>query len=243
MERVQKLIAQAGIASRRKAEELILQGKVKVDGVIISELGYKAKKGAVIEVDGKAIEKEEKVYFVLNKPKNVLSSVSDDRGRKTVVDLIDVSKRIFPIGRLDYDTTGVLLLSNDGDFANELIHPRYHVEKEYDVTIKGILKSEDIKNLQNGIVLDGKKTLPAKVVVINKDLKTNISNLQLTIKEGRNHQVKKMMEYFGFKVTKLNRKRFGCIDLKGLNIGEYRKLKPFEIKKLKSLTKVSEELK
>lgn len=243
MERVQKLIAQAGIASRRKAEELILQGKVKVDGVVISELGYKAKKGAVIEVDGKAIEKEEKVYFVLNKPKNVLSSVSDDRGRKTVVDLIDVSKRIFPIGRLDYDTTGVLLLSNDGDFANELIHPRYHVEKEYDVTIKGILKSEDIKNLQNGIVLDGKKTLPAKVVVINKDLKTNISNLQLTIKEGRNHQVKKMMEYFGFKVTKLNRKRFGCIDLKGLNIGEYRKLKPFEIKKLKSLTKVSEELK
>ncbi len=243
MERVQKLIAQAGIASRRKAEELILQGKVKVDGVIISELGYKAKKGAVIEVDGKAIEKEEKVYFVLNKPKNVLSSVSDDRGRKTVVDLIAVSKRIFPIGRLDYDTTGVLLLSNDGDFANELIHPRYHVEKEYDVTIKGILKSEDIKNLQNGIVLDGKKTLPAKVVVINKDLKTNISNLQLTIKEGRNHQVKKMMEYFGFKVTKLNRKRFGCIDLKGLNIGEYRKLKPFEIKKLKSLTKVSEELK
>ncbi|MCI6272873.1 MAG: rRNA pseudouridine synthase [Erysipelotrichaceae bacterium] len=243
MERIQKVIAQAGIASRRKAEELILQGKVKVDGETISELGYKVKKGALIEVDGKKIEKEDKVYFVLNKPKNIISSVSDDKNRKTVVDLINVKERIFPIGRLDYDTTGVLLLSNDGEFANELIHPRYHVEKEYDVTIKGILNSEEIKMLQKGIVIDGKKTLPAKVFLVNKDLKSGICNIQLIIKEGRNHQVKKMIEYFGYTVTKLNRRRFGCINLKGLNLGEYRRLKPFEIKRLKAIANSNEDLK
>lgn len=242
MERIQKLIAQAGIASRRKAEELIIQGKVKVDGVVITELGYKAKKSSVIEVDGKKIDKEEKVYFVMNKPKNILSSVSDDRGRKTVIDLIDVKERIFPVGRLDYDTTGVLLLSNDGEFANELIHPRYHVEKEYDVTVKGIFKSEELKKLQSGIVIDNKKTLPAKVVMINKDVSNGICNIQLTIREGRNHQVKKMVEYFGYRVTKLNRRRFGCIDLKGLNIGDVRRLKPFEIKKLRALANSNEEL-
>lgn len=243
MERIQKVIAQAGIASRRKAEELILQGKVKVDGETISELGYKVKKGALIEVDGKKIEKEDKVYFVLNKPKNIISSVSDDKNRKTVVDLINVKERIFPIGRLDYDTTGVLLLSNDGEFANELIHPRYHVEKEYDVTIKGILNSEEIKMLQKGIVIDGKKTLPAKVFLVNKDLQSGICNIQLIIKEGRNHQVKKMIEYFGYTVTKLNRRRFGCINLKGLNLGEYRRLKPFEIKRLKAIANSNEDLK
>ncbi|MDI9517697.1 MAG: pseudouridine synthase [Erysipelotrichaceae bacterium] len=235
MERLQKIIAQAGIASRRKAEELILEGKVKVDGEIITELGFKAKKNAVIEVNGKIIEKEDKVYFVLNKPKRYLSSVSDHRDRKTVVDLIDTDKRIFPVGRLDYDTTGLIILTNDGEFANEIIHPRYSIEKEYDVTIRGILRKDEIRQLEEGIYLDNKKTLPARVVIVNVDRKRKITDLQLTIREGRNHQVKKMMKYFGHRVTKLNRRRLGIVTLKGLQIGEYRRLKPFEIKQLKSL--------
>ncbi|NLC96083.1 MAG: rRNA pseudouridine synthase [Erysipelotrichaceae bacterium] len=243
MERLQKIIAQAGIASRRKAEELILEGKVKVDGEIITELGYKAKKNAQIEVNDKIIEKEDKVYFVLNKPKNVLSTVSDHKDRKTVVDLIDTKERIFPVGRLDYDTTGLIILTNDGEFSNEIIHPRYSIEKVYDVTIKGILKATEIQQLEKGIYLDNKKTLPAKVVIVNIDKNKKITNLQLTIKEGRNHQVKNMMKYFGHTVVKLNRRRLGTIDLKGLNIGEYRRLKPFEIKQLKRLANSNELIK
>ena len=157
MERLQKILAQAGLASRRKAEQFILDGKVKVDGEVITELGYKARKNAVIEVNGKVIEKEEKVYYLLNKPKKYLSSVTDHKDRKTVVDLIDTKERIFPVGRLDYDTTGLIILTNDGDFANEIIHPRYNIEKVYDVTIKGILKANEIKQLEQGIYLDNKK--------------------------------------------------------------------------------------
>lgn len=243
MERLQKILAQAGLASRRKAEQFILDGKVKVDGEVITELGYKARKNAVIEVNGKVIEKEEKVYYLLNKPKKYLSSVTDHKDRKTVVDLIDTKERIFPVGRLDYDTTGLIILTNDGDFANEIIHPRYNIEKVYDVTIKGILKANEIKQLEQGIYLDNKKTLPAKVVLVNLDKERKITDLQLTIREGRNHQVKNMMKYFGHLVTKLNRRKLGTIDLKGLQIGECRRLKPFEIKQLKALANNNELIK
>lgn len=235
MERLQKVIASYGVVSRRKAEDMIVAGRVKVDGEIIQTLGYKVKKDSRIEIDNKAITKEEKVYYVINKPHKCISSAKDEKGRQTVVDLIDTNARIYPIGRLDYDTTGVLLLTNDGEFTNTLIHPKYHVEKEYDVTIKGILKRNDLLKLMHGIVIDNKKTLPAKVEMIARDKQKNMCDIRLTITEGRNHQVKNMIKALGFEVTKLNRRRFGCITIKGLNLGEYRKLKPFEIKQLKKL--------
>ena len=235
MERIQKTIAEAGITSRRKAELLILAGKVKVNGQVVTELGFKAPKSAVIEVNGQVIRKEEKVYYLLNKPRKVICTNGDKKGRTTVIELIDTKERIYSVGRLDYDTTGLIILTNDGEFANEVIHPKFLIEKVYDVTIKGILTGLQISELEKGIDLDGKMTLPAKVVIINKDKDKKITDLQLTIREGRNHQVKNMMKYFGHEVTKLNRRRLGCIELKGLNIGEYRRLKPFEIKKLRAM--------
>ena len=143
MERLQKVIAQAGIASRRKAEEMIAAGRVRVNGEIVSEMGYKVKRGDYIEVDGNPIEKENKVYFLMNKPKKTMCTSNDEFGRQTVVDLIDCKERIFTVGRLDYDTSGLLLLTNDGEFANEIIHPRYHIPKVYNLTINGILTGED----------------------------------------------------------------------------------------------------
>ena len=172
MERLQKVMAAAGIASRRKCEELIVQGRVSVNGQLVSELGYKVKKGDQIAVDGKMIEKEGKVYYLMNKPKKSMCTSNDEFGRKTVIELVEGTERIFTVGRLDYDTSGVLLLTNDGDFANEIIHPRYHLPKVYNLTINGILKPEDMRKLKNGIVLDdGYKTMPAKFKITEKDLK------------------------------------------------------------------------
>ena len=171
MERLQKVMAAAGIASRRKCEELIVQGRVSVNGQLVSELGYKVKKGDQIAVDGKMIEKEGKVYYLMNKPKKSMCTSNDEFGRKTVIELVEGTERIFTVGRLDYDTSGVLLLTNDGDFANEIIHPRYHLPKVYNLTINGILKPEDMRKLKNGIVLDdGYKTMPAKFKITEKDL-------------------------------------------------------------------------
>ena len=155
MDRLQKIIAASGLTSRRKAEEWILQGRVKVDGQVVTELGVKPRKGALIEVDGKAIAREDKVYYVMNKPKKVLCTLNDEHDRRTVVDLMtDVPQRVFPVGRLDYDTTGVLIMTNDGEFANEIIHPRYHIAKVYEVTINGILKTEEIKHLIEPILTE-----------------------------------------------------------------------------------------
>jgi len=235
MERLQKVIAQAGVCSRRKAEQLIVAGRVKVDGVKVVELGTKVKGNQKIEVDGVEINKESKVYYVLNKPRNVLCSVSDDRERETVIDIIDEEKRIYPVGRLDFDTTGLLLLTNDGEFSNELTHPRYHIPKYYDVTVKGLVSNEDIKKMEQGIELEDGITQPAKVrlTVVNPD--KGISVLSLRITEGRNRQIKRMMEALGFEVKRLHRKRLGNLDLTGLNQGDYRRLKPFEIKALKAM--------
>ncbi|MFV0380171.1 MAG: pseudouridine synthase [Anaerorhabdus sp.] len=237
MERLQKIIAKSGVTSRRKAEELITKGKVKVNGKIINQLGFCTDESAIIEVDGKVISKENLVYFVINKPQKVLCSVSDDRGRKTIIDCFSVSERIFPVGRLDYDTTGVLILTNDGDFANEIIHPRKHINKVYEVTINGILTNEDIKKLEKGIVIENRKTLPANVKTIMKNNIKKTMILEITIFEGRNRQIKKMIEYFGFKVTRLHRLSIGNLSVKDLKYGEYRVLKPFEIKQLKNLKK------
>ena len=237
MDRLQKIIAASGLTSRRKAEEWILQGRVKVDGQVVTELGVKPRKGALIEVDGKAIAREDKVYYVMNKPKKVLCTLNDEHDRRTVVDLMtDVPQRGFPVGRLDYDTTGVLIMTNDGEFANEIIHPRYHIAKVYEVTINGILKTEEIKQLEQGVVLDdGIKTLPAKLWVTNKDFAHEQTMFELTIQEGRNRQIKRMLEVFGYEVRRLHRRSLGPITVRGLNPGEYRLMKPFEVKQLRRL--------
>lgn len=229
MERLQKLIAQSGLVSRRKAEELILQGKVLVNGVVVKELGTKATFSDVIEVDGTVISREEKEYYLLNKPREVITSTSDDKGRKTVVDLIDTSARIYPVGRLDYDTTGVLLLTNDGEFANIMMHPSQNIDKVYLAKVKGIFKGVHVDLLKKGISLDGVIVKASRVKIKKVDLEKNTSFVEITIHEGLNHQVKRMFSEIGFDVLKLSRKRIGIFQLEGLKSGEYRKLTVKEV--------------
>lgn len=236
MERLQKVIAASGITSRRKAEDLIKNGKVIVDGQIITELGYKVGEGAEIIVNGIKLNREEKVYYLLNKPRGVVTTTSDDKGRKTVIDLIDDDRRIYPVGRLDYDTTGALILTNDGEFANNLMHPRNKVEKVYIAKINGFLTPSDMMALKNGVVIDGKKTSKARVKVRKTDRETKTSIVELIIHEGRNHQVKNMFSVLGYEVLKLKRERFAFLDVKSLNSGEYRLLNPKEVKQLYVLT-------
>ncbi len=236
MDRLQKIIAASGLTSRRKAEEMIKEGRVSVDGKVVTEMGCQPRKGALIEVDGKPIIRESKVYFLMNKPKSSLCTLNDEHKRRTVVDMIDVKERVFPVGRLDYDTTGVLILTNDGEFANEVIHPRYHIPKTYDVFIDGVLSTEQIKQLERGVVLDdGIQTLPAKVWVTDKDFTKKTTKFELTIQEGRNRQVKRMVESLGYSVKRLHRKKLGFLTVNELAQGEYRLLKPFEVKQLKKL--------
>ncbi|WP_281627916.1 pseudouridine synthase [Traorella massiliensis] len=235
MERLQKVIAASGVTSRRKAEVLISEGRVSVNGVVIREMGYKVKKGDQIEVDGELIQKENKVYYVMNKPKKCLCTLDDEHDRKTVVSLIQCDERIFPVGRLDYDTSGVLILTNDGEFANMIIHPRYHLPKTYDVLIDGILETSQIKEMEKGIMLDEGMTLPAKVRVRKKDYVHKKTKFDLTIVEGRNHQVKRMVEYFGYQVTSLHRKSLGFLKVDDMSQGSYRLLKPQEVKDLRRL--------
>lgn len=237
MERLQKVIAHAGIASRRKAEELITEGKVKVNGQVVRELGIKVSSHDSIEVEGVKIEKEEKVYYLLYKPRGVISAVSDDRGRKTVLDLFpQVEQRIFPVGRLDFDTSGVLLLTNDGEFANQMTHPRYKIDKTYVAKLKGLPRREDLKKLERGIELEDGKTSPAKVKVLSSDKQQNKSIIALTIHEGKNRQVKRMFEAIGCPVQKLKREQFAFLGLHGLNAGESRELTAHEVKQLRVLS-------
>ena len=233
MERLQKVIAASGLTSRRKAEVLITEGRVKVNGVVVDELGYKVKKGDKIEVDGKLIQKENKVYYVMNKPKKTICTLDDEFDRKTVVSLIDCEERIFPVGRLDYDTSGVLILTNDGEFANMIIHPRFHLPKTYRVMINGILETESIKKMEKGIELEDGMTLPAKVRIRKKDFDIKKTTFDLTIQEGRNHQVKRMCEYFGHEVTSLHRLSLGFLRVDDMSQGGYRLLKPQEVKDLR----------
>ena len=238
MERLQKIIAQSGFCSRRKAEELISEGRVKVNGKVVTELGTKADVEDIVTVDGKKINMERKVYILMNKPRNVVCSAKDDRGRKTVVDLIEgVGERIYPIGRLDFDTTGVLLLSNDGDLTNKLIHPSKEINKTYRVTIEGFANEEQLERIRRGIKLDGVMTSEAIVEVskINKEKRKSIINI--TIHEGKNHQVKRMFNTVGLKVVKLNRIEFAGFKVGGLKEGQYRLLTNKEITELKSMVK------
>lgn len=232
MERLQKIISNSGICSRRKAEELILAGKVKVDGETITELGLKFSNKNNIEVDGKLISKEEKVYYLLNKPRGVVTTTSDDKNRKTVIDLIDTDKRIYPIGRLDYDTTGVLLLTNDGDFANMIMHPKNEIDKVYIAKVDGILKSNAIHMLENGVMIDNTLVKASRVKVRKINQENNTSMVEITIHEGKNHQVKKMFEAVGYRVDKLKRERIAFLTVNDLKSGEYRMLNNKEISRL-----------
>ena len=236
MERIQKVIASAGIASRRKAEELIKQGLVKVNGQQVDVLGMQVSKDDIIEVNGKVIQKEEHVYYVINKPKKVVCTSNDEHDRAKVIDLIDCQERIFPVGRLDYDSTGILILTNDGEFSNLLTHPRYHLPKTYRVTVKGILTKADLLHLKRGVVLDdGYKTQPCDIKLVNYDQEVLKSTVEMTIYEGKNRQIRRMMEALGFLVTKLHRLSFGPVRDDQMGFGDYRRLKPHEIKLLKEM--------
>ena len=229
MERLQKVIAQAGIASRRKAEELIKDGKVKVNGEVIKELGTKVSESDKVEVNNKPIEKETKEYYLLNKPRGVITTTNDEHGRKTVTDLIETSARIYPVGRLDYDTTGAILLTNDGEFANILMHPSNKIDKVYLAKLEGIIKGEQINALKNGIMLDDVLVKASSVKLKKVNQENSTSMVEITIHEGKNHQVKRMFESVGFHVEKLTRERIGIFDIKNLKSGQYRKLTPKEV--------------
>lgn len=236
MERLQKVIANSGISSRRKAEEIIKAGRVKVDGKVVTEMGIQVGKNNVVEVDNVKISVEEKVYFLLNKPRGIVTTSSDEHGRKTVIDLVECDKRIYPVGRLDYDTTGLIILTNDGDFTNNMLHPKNEIDKTYVAKINGVLSPNDIMRLKKGVLIDGIKTAPAKVKVKKFDRKSCTSLIEITIHEGRNHQIKKMIEEVGYKVLKLKREKIAFLNLNGLNSGEYRKLTQKEVSQLYALS-------
>ena len=229
MERLQKVIAQAGITSRRKAEELIKDGKVKVNGEVITELGTKVKESDRVEVNNKPIEKENKEYYLLNKPRGVITTTSDEHGRKTVTELINTEARIYPVGRLDYDTTGAILLTNDGEFANILMHPSNKIDKVYLAKLEGIIKGEQINTLKNGVMLDDILVKASRVKLKKVNKESNTSMVEITIHEGKNHQVKRMFESVGFHVEKLTRERIDIFTINNLKSGEYRKLTPKEV--------------
>ena len=235
MERLQKVIANSGITSRRKAEELILNGKVKVNGRTIITLGTQVGVNDKVEVNGVLINKEEKVYYLLNKPREVIASVTDDKGRKTVVDLIKDDKRIYPVGRLDYDTTGAIIITNDGEFANLMMHPKNEIDKCYIAKIEGELTPKELMTLKTGVVIDRVKTKRARVKIRKVDKTNNTSIVEITIHEGKNHQVKKMFECVGHTVLKLKRERIAFLTLEGLKSGEYRKLSHKEVTTLYSM--------
>lgn len=238
MERLQKLLSKAGVASRREAERMIAAGRVSLNGQIVTELGVQADPAtAVIAVDGEVIQLQQpKLYFLLNKPKGYISAVKDDRGRRTVVDLLgDVEEYIYPVGRLDFDTEGLLLLTNDGDMMNGLLHPRFEINKTYIAKAQGVLTGADLKQLRQGILLEDGPTAPAEVKILEKAEDCTWCKVQLTIHEGRNRQVRRMLQAVGHKVDELRRVSFAGLTLKGVARGKYRSLTRDEIANLQHL--------
>ncbi len=235
-ERLQKVIAARGIASRRKAEEYIRSGRVRVNGKVVTELGVKVSAKDKIEIDGNTIGQAESfVYILLYKPVKVVTTSSDPQGRTTVHDFLSgVETRVYSVGRLDYDTSGLLLLTNDGEMANRLMHPSYGVEKTYHALVAGDVLMESVTQLRRGIVLEGKKTSPAKVKVLGKNASS--TKLEISIHEGRNRQVRKMLEQIGHPCLKLTRIRYGPLNLRGLRPGEWRYLTTIEVEKLQAIT-------
>ncbi|MDD3382201.1 MAG: pseudouridine synthase [Bacilli bacterium] len=238
MERLQKVIAQAGITSRRKAEELILENRVSVNDIVVNSMGYKVSRSDIIKVDNIIIEKQELKYYVLNKPRYIISSTTDDKNRNTIISFLpnELKKyNLFPIGRLDYDTKGVILLTNDGELSNLLIGPNSNVEKEYLVRTTGIPSKETLKKIANGVDIGGYTTKKCKVKIDSIDNINNSASINIIIEEGKYHQIKKMFEVVGHKVKRLSRIRFGCIKIDNIKEGEVRELSFHEVKQLYSL--------
>ena len=234
-DRLQKVIAQSGITSRRKAEQLIIDGNVKVNGQVVTELGTKVTNADNVVVNGIPLVKEAFVYYMLYKPRGVISSLKDDKGRKVVVDLMDrVSERVFPIGRLDYDTSGILLLTNDGDFANLLMHPKHGIKKIYVAKIKGIPDNRELARLKKGVKAEKDLLKVADYNILSTDKRKNTMIIELTLQEGKNRHVRRMMEQLGYPVMKLKREKYSTLTLDGLKPGEYRALSPKEIKQIRN---------
>lgn len=230
-ERLQKYLAECGVASRRKCEELILQGKVKVNNQIVTELGVKVNpEKDIVKFEDKEVKPTSKmVYILLNKPIGYVTTADDQFGRDIVLDLVKVKERIVPVGRLDMYTSGALILTNDGDFVYKVTHPKHEIEKTYTVTVKGIIKNEEVEQLRKGVKIDDYITKPAKVKILKTDIEKNISRLEIVIHEGKNRQVRKMCEAVGRKVLALHRTKIGNIGVKDLPLGKWRYLKTEEI--------------
>ena len=248
-ERLQKVLAQAGVASRRHAEKLILDGRVKVNGETVTVLGIKVGVQDHIEVDGRLLKRGETLYYyLLNKPVSVITSASDPRGRPTVVDLLkDIPVRVYPVGRLDYDTSGLIVLTNDGELAHRLMHPSYGIEKTYRVWVQGPVGVHALETLRQGVLLEDGKTAPAEVQSVSGLLKRtsreskndSLEVWEVTIHEGRNRQIRRMFEAVGYLVVKLERIRFGpLVQELALRPGAYRLLTGDEVKKLRSSVKL-----
>jgi 23S rRNA pseudouridine2605 synthase len=233
--RLQKYIADCGVASRRKAEELIKQGRVKVNGMVVTEMGTKVGDTDLVEVDGKGIKPEnKKVYILLNKPAGYVTTAKDQFGRPTVLDLLKgVRERVFPVGRLDYETTGLLILTNDGDFTYKMTHPKHEIEKTYIATIEGIPTIEEINRFEKGLRIEDYITAPAKLRILSENMRNSV--VEVTIHEGKNRQVRKMCEAIGHPVLSLKRISLGKLSLGNLAEGTWRELSQKEVKSLLEL--------
>lgn len=239
LERLQKVIAQAGIASRRDAEELIKAGRVTVNGKVVTELGTKVEpKRDRIAVDNKLIKAEKYLYILLNKPKGVITALEDPQGRKTVADLVDkIPERIYPVGRLDYNTEGLLIMTNDGDLTNTLTHPSSEIPKTYLAKVQGYPPEEKLDKLRVGIKLEDGMTAPAKINIIAIDQEKELTTLEIVIHEGKNREIRRMCEAIGYPVKNLKRIKIAFLTLEGLRRGQYRQLLPSEVEELKGLGK------
>ena len=233
--RLQKYLASCGIASRRKCEAYILEGKVAINGQTIQELGTKVEAGDEVTFCGKVVKmQEDYVYYMLNKPVGYVTTVQDEKQRQTVLDLVkDADHRVYPVGRLDYNTSGLLILTNDGELTYGLTHPKHHVNKCYEVKVKGHLSERAQNELKDGVVLDGRVTYPAQLKILRQEAHATI--FQLTIHEGRNRQVRRMCEAVGYPVHSLKRVSIGELTLKGLKVGAYRALTDKEVNYLKQI--------
>ena len=234
-ERLQKVLAQAGVASRREAEEYITAGRVKVNGKVVKELGTKVGPDAFIMVDGHPIQRERKTYLLFYKPRGVVTTMKDPEGRKSIADYVkDIPQRVYPVGRLDYNTEGLLLLTNDGELAQAMTHPSHEVNKIYEVTVPGIVPQEKLDLLRVGAKLEDGMTAPALVDLVGYDYEKNLTRFNVTIHEGRNRQVRRMCDYIGFPVRYLRRVQMGSLTLDGLRRGDCRELFNEEIEDLRA---------
>lgn len=232
-QRLNKVLADAGVASRRAADEMITEGRVKVNGEVVTQLGMRVTANDRIMVDGKLIgDPERHIYILLNKPKDTITTTSDERGRRTVMDLVDSRERIYPVGRLDRNTTGALLLTNDGALANRLMHPRYGVPRLYDVTLDKPLEFRDARSISEGVTLEnGEETQPCEISIEDRDR----TRLSIILHEGKNREVRRLFEHFGYEVTRLDRKQYAGLTTRGLARGEHRRLDRKEISMLRRL--------